>query len=101
MRPVLMAILLPVGPRIWGQEGGWIKLGAVNKCALWSSSQMPRRVLWMLHGVKDGMPERERTDCSSTKVRSHKDRLAMAAGRAKTQVRKHRRNVSIFQIATP
>lgn len=48
-----MATLSPLGLRI-EKEG--IKQGALNKFALWISSQIPR-VLWMLHGVKHPMPE--------------------------------------------
>lgn len=34
-------------------------LGAPHKCALWITLLVPRRVLRMLHGVKDTMPERK------------------------------------------
>lgn len=57
---------VPSWPKDPEREGR--KPGALNKCALWISSQIPRRLLWMLLGVKDVMPERERTDCLSSKV---------------------------------
>lgn len=48
----------PTWPKDTGKEG--IKPGALNAYAFWISSEIPRRVLWMLHGVKGAMPERDR-----------------------------------------
>lgn len=71
---------VPTWPRAQSKR---VKGGAPHICALWLSSQIPRRVLWMLHRVKDEMPESKRTDCWSSEVQRNKDTLGNPVLRVK------------------